>query len=250
MKPPMSLDNSLSFEVKKEIADRYFGFRRLIEEDTLDLEEKIKQYTLILEKRISFDLIRIYILLHEKKLVDRFLALTGITEELFYDPWLTDSPAILKRVFSGIAVRGLTLAGRFKNLLFDCYARLGHHVEIYREKCAELAKARQQIVDDIDHFYRTTDLSTIMGFLRALDEPVLSGPLRGSVNQGVGTGLDNKMRIAHPKPIEYHLPPLPPLPPLATVKADLKAMANQSYQSNGPTRIRRILALRDKHPEH
>ena len=62
-----TIDEVLSTEIKRDIAERYFSFRKLIEEDEMDLEEKIRQYSIILEKRISFDLIRIYILLKKEK---------------------------------------------------------------------------------------------------------------------------------------------------------------------------------------
>jgi len=35
------IDQMLSFEVKKEIADRYFGFRKLIEEDIQDYDDQV-----------------------------------------------------------------------------------------------------------------------------------------------------------------------------------------------------------------
>ena len=49
MKP--SFEDVLAVELKKEIAERYFGFRKMIEEDTLDLTQKMKYQLTILEKR-------------------------------------------------------------------------------------------------------------------------------------------------------------------------------------------------------
>ena len=37
-----NVEDYLALELKREIAERYFGFRRMIEEDSLDLTEKIK----------------------------------------------------------------------------------------------------------------------------------------------------------------------------------------------------------------
>src|SRR5210317_1416888 len=127
MKP--NVEDFLAVELKREIAERYFGFRKMIEEDTLDLNEKIKYQLSILEKRISYELIRIYILLTDEKLIHEFMELTGWEERLFYDPYITESPTIRKKVFKGMKIRGLTKAGRYKNLLFDTYSRLVSHVE-------------------------------------------------------------------------------------------------------------------------
>ena len=113
---PTNIQDVLAYEIKKEMADRYFGFRKLIEEDTLDLKEKTRQHSFILEKRISFDLIRIYILLREEKIIRDFLLLTGFKEELFYDPYLAESETIKMRVFQGTKLRGFTWKGRYKNI--------------------------------------------------------------------------------------------------------------------------------------
>ena len=129
-----NIEDILSYEIKKELADRYFGFRKLIEEDTLDLNEKIRQHSIILEKRICFELVRVYTLLKDEELINRFIDLTGWKERLYYDPYLTESPTIRKRVFQGVKMRGLTRAGRFKNLLLDSYDRLVIHVDQYRQK--------------------------------------------------------------------------------------------------------------------
>ena len=117
-------ENFLAVEIKREIAERYFGFRKMIEEDTLDLLEKIDDQLLILEKGISYELIRIYILLRDETLIDQFMELTGWQEKLFYEPYITESPSIRQKVFKDIKIRGFTKFGRFKNLVFDAYERL------------------------------------------------------------------------------------------------------------------------------
>ena len=35
-------EDIIAIELKKEIAERYFGFRKMIEDDTLDLMQKMK----------------------------------------------------------------------------------------------------------------------------------------------------------------------------------------------------------------
>ena len=45
--------------------------------------------------------------------------LAGLDERLFYDPYLTESPTIEKRVFAGRDVRGLTRNSRFRNMGLD-----------------------------------------------------------------------------------------------------------------------------------
>lgn len=225
-----NLTDHLSLEIKKEIAGRYFGFRKLIEDDKLDLAQKIKQYSFILEKRISFDLIRIYILLKDEELIHAFFDLTGLEEKLFYDPYFVESPTIRDRVFEGVHLRGLTKAGRFKNLILDCYDRLTNHVQSYREKHEELTELHDTITEEIKLFYEQNDLGSIMGFLRSLGDSSVIGGMEGGMEVGIANSLDKKMRIEPDLPIEHYLPIIPPLVPLNAIRKKLKKMINQAYK--------------------
>ena len=65
----LDLNTTLAFEVKKEIADRYFGFRKIIEEDTNEYQKKVIASALELEDKIGFDLVRLYVLLKDTSLI-------------------------------------------------------------------------------------------------------------------------------------------------------------------------------------
>jgi len=228
-----SVTDALAYEIKQEIASRYFGFRKLIEEDSMALADKIRQYAFILEKRITFDLIRIFILLKDQALIEQFMALANIPEERFYDPYLTQSQTIRKRVFEGVRFRGLTRKACFSNAIIDCYQRLIDHVDRYREQFAELVAAQQEISAEIDLFYRQNDLGSILGFLRGLGDPAVSGPMQGGMEPELAMGLEQKLRIRPPDPIDQVLPVLSPLPPLAAVRRPLKAIVAQAYALQG-----------------
>ncbi|OGQ98230.1 MAG: hypothetical protein A2505_10540 [Deltaproteobacteria bacterium RIFOXYD12_FULL_55_16] len=223
----------LAYEIKKEIADRYFGFRKLIEDDKLDFAEKTRQYSFILEKRISFDLIRIYIALKNEALIHRFLALTGLPIDLFYDPYLTQSNTIRQRVFSGMHIHGLFHASRFKNLIFDCYERLEVHVSEYRRRFDELKKYREEINQEIEIFYRKNDLGSIMGFLKTLGDPNKAGGMEGGMEMGMAQSMENKMRIEPQLPPEHYLPVIQALPPMASIKKELKSIIRAAYEEHG-----------------
>lgn len=238
----------LAYEIKKEIADRYFGFRKLIEDDKLNFAEKTRQYSFILEKRISFDLIRIFIVLKNEELIHRFLSLTGLPADFFYDPYLTQSTTIRQRVFSGVRFHGLTHAGRFKNLVFDCYERLEIHVAEYRTRFEELKKYRDEINEEIETFYRKNDLGSIMGFLKTLGDPNKTGSMEGGMEVGMAQSLEAKMRIAPPPPPEDYLLALQPLPNLTSIRSALKEIIRTAYEDHGPELIH-ILSKKDSHAE-
>ena len=46
----------LSYEVKKEIADQYFGFRKLIEEDIREYDDQVFTSFRRLEQKIGFEI--------------------------------------------------------------------------------------------------------------------------------------------------------------------------------------------------
>jgi len=238
-----NIHDVLAYEIKKEIADRYFGFRKLIEDDKLDFAERTRQYSFILEKRISFDLIRIYILLKNEELIQRFLTITGLPADLFYDPYLTQSPTIRDRIFTGVRTHGLTKAGRFKNLILDCYERLEAHLAEYRTRFDELKKYREDINEEIETFYRKNDIGTIMGFLRTIGDRNKVGGMDGGLEAGLAQDMEARMRIAPQLPPEHYLPVMPPLPPMAAVKKELKELSRQAYETHGPELIRHISAL-------
>ena len=85
MEPDIS--KVLSYEIKKELADRYFGFRKLIEEDKQAFHREVRHCALTLEQKIGLDLALLYILLHDEDLIQRFLERTGLEEKIFYDPY-------------------------------------------------------------------------------------------------------------------------------------------------------------------
>ena len=227
-----SITDALTYEIKRDIADRYFGFRKLIEEDTLALSEKIRQYRVILEKRISFDLIRIYILLRDEGLIQEFLALANLPEEIFYDPYLAQSPTIRKRVVEGVRFRGLTKKACFSNAVIDCYKRLVDHVDQYRAQFAELVVQQETIRAEIDLFYKKNDLGSILSFLRGLGDAVNSS-LQGGLEPNLASDLENSLRISPPAPIDQSLPVISPLPPLSTIRRQLNAIVQQAFSRQG-----------------
>lgn len=227
-----NVEDFLAVELKREIAERYFGFRKMIEEDNLDLTEKIKYQLSILETRISYELIRIYILLKDEELIKEFINLTGWEEKLFYDPYITESPTIRKKVFKGIKIRGLTRAGRFKNLVFDAYERLVAHVEHYRENLEEIETSRETINAEIELFYRKNDIGNIMGFLRAMEGGGSQDSMGVKPDAGSIDTFEHKMRIKKPPLNDPELITISPLIPLPNISRKLKKLVDKAYKLN------------------
>ncbi len=231
---PNGIEDFLAFEIKKEIAERYFGLRKLIERDKEILKRKVKQHSLTLEQEICFDLVRIYILLKDEKLIHEFLDLTGLEESFFYDPYLTESPTIRKKVFQGFKVRGLTRAGRFKNLIIDSYEMLVEHVKQHREEMGELVESHEVINEEIKLFYKKNDINNILGFLRGIDSSFSPGSeLQGGINIGYSNSIKKKMHLEPLKPIDMLLPIIPPIIPYSNISREMKKLIDRAYKFHG-----------------
>jgi hypothetical protein len=224
---------TLAFEVKKEIADRYFGFRKIIEEDSNYYQQEVITSTLLLEKRIGFDLLRIYSLLQEDHLITRFFELTKLDDVLFFDPYVSHSPTIRKRLFADQHVRGFFRKGRFRNMFFDVYTTFGDHVDSYRKKFAALIEQHEIIEEEIKLFYQKNDISGIMLFLRKLDsgDSGTSGSMSGAIESEGTIAIEQKMRLQAPQSVARVLPSLPAIPDLAAIKSELNKLINEAYAS-------------------
>lgn len=233
----------LAFEIKKEMADRYFGFRKRIEDDTAAYIERLTISSLELENDIGFILIRLYILLHDKSLISAFLDLTGLPQDLFYDPYLLESPTIRKRVFANASCRGFTKHRRFINTFLDSYEQLAQHIIEYRDALTELTEEQETIREEINLFYRKNDIDTILSFIRRLDRPD-SGTLNtmNPPDNGVfGHGLADQMRLRPPRPACEILPTLPLLPEKKAILKQLKQLAETAFSHSGAIDVKTFI---------
>ncbi|MBW2164022.1 MAG: hypothetical protein JRF43_06180, partial [Deltaproteobacteria bacterium] len=71
------IGKALTYQIKREKAERYYGYRKIIEEDRQVLEAMISDLYFLYEQKIGRDIARIYILLQDLNLIDEFLRLTG-----------------------------------------------------------------------------------------------------------------------------------------------------------------------------
>ena len=230
------MEEMLSLEVKKEIADRYFGFRKMIEDDSQQYHDQILQAYRQLENEVGFDLVRLYILLHRESLIHDFYRITGFRDPVFLDPYLLQSPSIRRRLFKGQQIHGFTRHARFNHLFFDIYQRLQKSLETYTATMNRLVQEGQAIVEEIKVFYRKNDLSSMMGFLRRLDSGD-AGSMAGEVAPLRDTYMEEKMRIQAPDTAETLLPAFPPLPPLKVCKGRLADLLDRAYSMQGQPEV-------------
>lgn len=232
------MDEMLSLEVKKEIAERYFGFRKMIEDDSRAFNEHIALAYRQLENEVGFDLVRLYILLQREALIHDFYRITGFRDPVFLDPYLLHSPSIRRRLFKGQAVHGFSRHGRFTRLFFAIYLRLQQGVADYSATMNRLLGEGKAIVEEIEVFHRKNDLGSMMDFLRRLDGTGNDGSLHGELSPLRDQALEEKMRIQAPDTADTLLPAFPPLPPLKHCKGRLHDLLDQAYSEQHQPEVR------------
>lgn len=237
------MEELLSLEIKREIADRYFGFRKMIEDSSREYNQHIREAYRQLENEVGFDLIRLYILLGRESLIHDFFRLTGLRDQVFLDPYLLRSASIRQRLFAGQSVHGLTRRSRFHNLFIDIYNRLSEGVSRYRVTLARLVEEGKAIAEDIEAFHRNNDLGTMMGFMRRLDGSFSQqeGSMAGGLSSGRDDYLEEKMRLAAPAGAEHLLPAIPSLPPLKSCRGALRDLIDTAFESQGMPEARELV---------
>ncbi|MDD2463464.1 MAG: hypothetical protein PHI97_05660 [Desulfobulbus sp.] len=231
------MEEMLSLEIKKEIADRYFGFRKMIEDDSRLYNEQILAAYRQLENEVGFDLVRLYILLHREALIFDFFRLTGFRDQVFLEPYLLYSDTLRRRLFKGQQIHGFTRRLRFNHLFFDVYLRLQKGLDDYGAIMNQLIKEGKAIVEEIEVFQRKNDLGSMMGFLRRLDSSD-GGAMSGELSPLRDSYFEDKMRIPAPSGAETLLPAFAPLPPLKTCKGKLIDLLDKAFTEQHQPEVR------------
>ncbi len=234
----MSIDQDISkvltYQIKREIAERYFGFRKLIEDDKAALLQRITDHARILERIRDQDLARICLLLKDDYLITSFLNLAGLSQKILTLSSRQDDNALRSLLQDEFEVWGFSLASRFRKLVYKCYEGLYHRGEKYRQGYAGLMEERELINEEIHLFSQRHDLGEIMGFLRSLEAVDTPGnSIAGSIEHGVFEDLDRKMRIDPLPSLEKYLPFLPSLSPPEMIHKMLNRLADQALKLHG-----------------
>ena len=221
---------ALAYQVKRELAERYFGFRRLIEEDSARYFQLIEETRKRFEERLAKELMRFYIMLRDKDLIDQFLKLLGLPKAYFYDQYLQASPDLQHELFKDLRPKGWTSKGKFKHLFLDTYYRLYELIQEYQETFQELVVEAEVINEEIRQFKEKFDLSEIIQFLKTFEpSPELASLGHPSYRESVST-LEKKLELGKVPPPEDFLPEIKDLPPPEEIRAKLIKLAKEAWK--------------------
>jgi len=222
---------ALLYQIKKEIAERYFGTRKAIEEEKESLKQHIQAHWDTIGKMVYEDFCRIYQLLGTERLVEEFWRIVGLEAKPFYDRYLQETGDIKSCLLAPIKVHGLTEAGRYKKLLLDCYKRLLDDLKKYREKYYDLMEECLIINEEINQLTTNYNLNEILTFVRGIEDlGSLAGVLGETIVPTQREDLEKKLAISKLNCPGKDIVEIPPLPKLIQVKTKLKHLAEKACQ--------------------
>ena len=225
------IGKALSYQIKKEIAERYFTYRTIIEEDQLELEKLISRCRDFFETNVRESLMRIYILLQGSSLTDEFMKLISWEEKPFIEDCKGYSEEDQNALFEGFTKRGLTSSSRKQNLFLDCYSRLYDDVRAYKGLGMDVKDEAEVINQEIAIFKEKFSLDEILIFIRTLDKTSdLGGILGENLPSASQTDIEERLEIKEVPDPEEMLPRVPEIPPVSQIKRELKEIAKKAYK--------------------
>lgn len=234
------ISKALVYEIKRDIAERYFGFRKQIETESRQYLDKLHNVDGQYAADIARNMQRMHCLIQNDQLFHSFVQFTTIPESIGTFSADRESPAEWQRLFTGLRGKGFTRWRRYRNLLYQVFRRLAEAVDAYRKIFLELEEEHKDICQEMERFYRMNDLSGILNFLRQIDNPdsLHTDLLHADRPNLAGQSLEEELRIQPPPAVDTHLPALPQLPPLETARATLERLAAEAYADFDFTRLK------------
>ncbi len=220
---------ALAYQVKREIAERYFGFRRLIEKDTQNYQKAVEKTRQKLQKEIAPAFWRLYALVPDQDLRQKLANLLGLGSLPFEKDFQDLSQEEQKRLFRGLKPKGLTRKGRFKHLFWDVYQHLWDKVQGYQETLQELGVEAEVINEEVKRFKQKFDLSEIMQFLKSFEVSEDASLGHPDFKESV-TGLEKRLELGRVSPPEELLPAFEGLPKPEELHRPLEALANEVWK--------------------
>jgi hypothetical protein len=222
---------AIAYEVKQEIASRYFGFRTRIERESDDFLARLRGTGQELDARLRLDLCRMQFLLWEPRLFCEFLLLTGLPKEYAFGLIKPQAAPLVQELFPAMRGKGFTRWRRFHMLATTIYLTLGENIAAYYEAYLDLQEEHAEICEEIAIFERNNDLSDILCYLRNLDvsDSDRSRLLPSGPTVHAGTPFEQDLRIPLPVPVEKILIVLKLLPPLGEIEEQFTGLLKQAY---------------------
>jgi hypothetical protein len=243
--PPQVGDISaaLAYQVKKEIAENYFGTRRELEAEREEIEELKKKIQKEWDRAVLPNLILIGQLLIGIEEIRAFLNLIKredlieAVQSALKRPGTDSTPAECAVPFA------LTAKGKYNKLIFYLYQRAKTEGDELGEEFRLWKKKADLFNEDLNKFSSNYQLSDILALVHSIEiRDDLKGVLGENIDPRTIPLLEEKL-VLKPIGLDREEGWLQPLPPLKEVRTSLKLLLDQAFQAHCPEIKKMILAV-------
>jgi hypothetical protein len=242
MPPPVAdISAALAYQVKKEIAENYFGSLKVLEEERDDLTRQEGILEKVWEQEVLSVLTGIYLLFTREEEGRAFLDLIkgeNLIETIkqgLKDQGINPFPPSCPLPFT------LTSKGKYKKLIFTLYQLAKTKGDALWNEFQTLQKKWRLFNEDLAKFNSSYNLSDILSLIHSLESrDDLKGVLGENTDPRAVPLLEEKMRL---KPLGLGHEGegfLRPLPPLKEIQRPLKLLIELTFYSHCPE-IKKIL---------
>ena len=224
---------ALTQEVKEEVVQNYLYERGLIEKQ-IDNAMELAKHATKLEEKLSRRFYRIYKVLQKSQFIEQFVQLMGMKEVPFEQHFARcPNPHEGLRV---IKTQGITQAGKFRRLLFECYSRLFSWNQTYGKAYDNLNEEIAAVGANLKKFENNFDLLTILRFLREMDVVALERKHYLGYNYTAEemNAVDMTLRFKPVRIEQFGLTPPVTLPEPKSVQQNLNDLADRIYSECRP----------------
>lgn len=233
MKPWEEIAETLSGEVKRELAEAYFSEKKALEDAWLEYRDFVKSLCKK-EEAVILQASRILIMLEKEGLIEEFERITGFPLKKTYLKQIVESPTLRRKLFEKLGKKsfGLTSKSRFIKLFFDIYEDLVKATISYKMTLKKAESLYDDLKRETEQFYKRYDLGSILDFFRKFED--LSSYEMGAIEdrERIHEELAHSMRIeTFPKPSDF-VDDYEEPKELKKISSSLRKLAQRAYETH------------------
>jgi hypothetical protein len=239
--PVADISAALAYQVKKEIAENYFGSRKVLEEERDDLTRQEIMLEKAWEREVLSILTGIYLLFIREEEGRAFLDLIKradlieLIEKGLKEQGVSSSPLSCPLPFS------LTAKGKYKKLIITLYQLARTNGDALWQEFQGLQKKVILFNEELSNFTSCYNLSDILSLIHSFENrDDLKGVLGENTDPRAVPLLEEKLML---RPLEFGHGGedyLRPLPPIKEIQKPLKLLIDLTFQGHCPEIKKRL----------
>ena len=224
---------ALAYQVKKEIAENYFGTRRELEEEREGLIRQANTIQKAWVQEVQALLVLIGELLLDPETVKSFPALLG-QERLPLEVPERPDRTFCKAVEACPLSFALTSQAKYQALIAQLYGLAWERSQSVLEKVRALEQKVRLHNEDLAKFSLSYSLQEILSFIKAIEgSSALKGVLGENTDPRAVPELEKKLMLKSLDPSGLGLTEIKPLPKLSQIRESLRRLVKQAFRRNG-----------------